>query len=296
MASRTVNLSGPSVGVGVFMSWQDDVALGNLFSRDGGNQSLNATILYSALSGTNPAGTVTLALLSLNDRFTTAFEATGRIIFEASDGTTLEVMIANADMSEPYQWVPANSAQVIAFSVHVQGLNDQSATLTLTDDPATVAPAFADSTGDAQAWTQNAAITPITVPAATGTPTPTYAAVGTLPAGINFNATTRVISGTRTATGSGTITIRATNSEGSDDWTVAHTTAAPPATVPAQPTGFAATATHNTVSLTWADPGDASITSYQILRRDITGGGSLGVHIDSVSRWDQLRRHHKHRT
>ena len=30
------------------------------------------------------------------------FEATGRIIFEASDGEMLEVMIANADMSEPY--------------------------------------------------------------------------------------------------------------------------------------------------------------------------------------------------
>ena len=148
--------------------------------------------------------------------------------------------------------------------------------------PAAAAPAFADSTGDAQSWTQNTAIASITVPAATGTPTPTYAAVGTLPAGINFNATTRVISGTRTATGSGTITIRATNSEGSADWTVAYTTAAPPATVPAQPTGFAATVTHNSVSLTWADPNDSSITSYQILRRDITGGGSLGVHIDSV--------------
>ena len=82
--------------------------------------------------------------------------------------------------------------------------------------------------------------------------------------------------------GSGTITIRASNSEGSDDWTVAYTTAVPPATVPAVPTGFAATVTHNSVSLTWNDPGDASITSYQILRRDITGSGSLGVHIDSV--------------
>ena len=63
--------------------------------------------------------------------------------------------------------------------------------------------------------------------------------------------------------------------------TVTHTPATP-ATVPDQPTGLAATATHDTVSLTWDDPSDSSITSYQILRRDVTGGGSLVVHIDSV--------------
>ena len=28
----------------------------------------------------------------------------------------LEVMIADADMTEPYQWIPANSAEVIAFA------------------------------------------------------------------------------------------------------------------------------------------------------------------------------------
>ena len=45
-----------------------------------------------------------------------------------------------------------------------------------------------------------------------------------------FNTTTRVISGTPTATGSGTIRIRATNTEGSDDWTVAYTIAVAPTT------------------------------------------------------------------
>ena len=89
-----------------------------------------------------------------------------------------------------------------------------------------VAPSFTDDTGDAQSWVQNTAITSVTVPAASGTPTPTYAVVGTLPAGLAFNTTTRVISGTPTAVGSGTITIRATNSEGDDDWTVSYTTTA----------------------------------------------------------------------
>ena len=213
-----------------------------------------------------------------------SFEQNGTITVTASDGTaltTIGIQEGIGNPSEPYSWSPWSTAVAQVFVSHVRGLADQSVTLTL-DDNLAAAPSFADDTGDAQSWTQNTAIVPVTVPAATGTPTPTYAAVGTLPAGIAFNTTTRVISGTRTATGSGTITIRASNSEGSDDWTVAYTTAVPPATVPSAPTGFAATVTHNSVSLTWDDPGDASIISYQILRRDITGSGSLGVHIDSV--------------
>ena len=41
------------------------------------------------------------------------------------------MMIADADMSEPYQWTPTNSAEVVAFVLHVKGLTDQDATLTL---------------------------------------------------------------------------------------------------------------------------------------------------------------------
>ena len=113
------------------------------------------------------------------------------------------------------------------FRTQVEGLVNQSLTLVFNDNPpVAVAPSFADDTGDAQTWTENVAIAPVTVPAADGTPTPTYAAVGTLPAGISFNTTTRVLSGTPTALGSGTITIRASNSAGMADWTVAYTTAA----------------------------------------------------------------------
>ena len=38
--------------------------------------------------------------------------------------------------------------------------------------------------------------------------------------------------------------------------------------LPAKPTGVVTTATHDSVSLAWDDPGDASITHYQIFRRD----------------------------
>ena len=94
------------------------------------------------------------------------------------------------------------------------------------DDDSLTAPSFSVDTGTAQSWTLNEAITDVTVPTASGNPTPTYAVEGSLPAGIAFDTSTRVISGTPTATGSGTITIRATNSEGNADWTVAYSTAA----------------------------------------------------------------------
>ena len=97
-----------------------------------------------------------------------------------------------------------------------------------TTNAAPVAPTFADDTGNAQTWIVDASIAAITVPAATGSPSPTYARVGNLPDGIAFNVNTRVISGTPTETGNGTIRIRATNSAGFDDWTVTYTTNAPP--------------------------------------------------------------------
>jgi hypothetical protein len=51
--------------------------------------------------------------------------------------------------------------------------------------------------------------------------------------------------------------------------------AAEPADPPAKPRGLEATATHDSVTLTWNDPGDDSITGYVILRRvreNDTGG------------------------
>ena len=42
----------------------------------------------------------------------------------------------------------------------------------------------------------------------------------------------------------------------------------PAAPVPDKPTGLSATATHDSVNLTWDDPGDESITGYVVLRRN----------------------------
>ena len=61
--------------------------------------------------------------------------------------------------------------------------------------------------------------------------------------------------------------VKAVNQHGDSeqsDYARADTPAAP---APAKPTGLAAQATHDSVTLTWDDPGDASITHHQVLRR-----------------------------
>ena len=40
-------------------------------------------------------------------------------------------------MAEIYQWTPSNSAEVVAFVLHVKDLTDQSATITLSGAAAT---------------------------------------------------------------------------------------------------------------------------------------------------------------
>ena len=247
MASITVSL-----GAGVFVSnriiWFQSSDLGPIFDANDEDQELSQVAIYTT-------GFVTVSITGGNNRFTPEFEATGRFIFEASDGEMLEITIGNADMSEQYGWTPTNSVEVIAFVNHVRALADKTATLTLTDEagdpPDHTAPSWTDDTGDAQAWTQNEAITPVTVPGASGIPLPTYSAVGN-PTGIAFNEETRVISGTPTAVGTGTITVTATNSEGSDDWTISYTTVAEIITPPPPPPPPVIPVTPRKAAPTWS--------------------------------------------
>ncbi len=64
-----------------------------------------------------------------------------------------------------------------------------------------------------------------------------------------------------------TYRIKAINAYGVSERSLWFHVATPAAPVPAQPTGLSATATLGQVVLTWADPGDDSITGYVILRR-----------------------------
>ena len=64
-------------------------------------------------------------------------------------------------------------------------------------------------------------------------------------------------------------------------WVRAYTPAAP---VPAAPTGLSASASHDSVTLTWDDPGDDSITGYVILRRnrDIHAEGEFTTLVENT--------------
>ena len=74
-----------------------------------------------------------------------------------------------------------------------------------------------------------------------------------------------------------------TDDEGNDESLTSGATAAvaaaEPAEPPAKPTGLSATATHDSVTLTWNDPQDDSITGYVILRRvrENDEGGEFSV-------------------
>ena len=57
------------------------------------------------------------------------------------------------------------------------------------------------------------------------------------------------------------------SSDRSDDSSGQKKQSEEPASAPDKPTGLEATATHDSVTLTWDDPGDDSITGYAILRR-----------------------------
>ena len=81
---------------------------------------------------------------------------------------------------------------------------------------------FASPTGNTALWRSGRAISTLTVPEATGTPAPSYTASG-LPAGLSFNATSREITGTPAAAGSGRAAITAANTLGSAVWTLAWT-------------------------------------------------------------------------
>ena len=81
-----------------------------------------------------------------------------------------------------------------------------------------------------------------------------------------------------------------TDDGGNDETLTSVSTAAvaaeePPAQEPpAQPTGLTGTVSHDAVSLSWDDPGDESVTGYQVLRRDkaLHAVGVFLVHVDDT--------------
>ena len=175
-------------------------------------------------------GTGTQSVGHQNDDLSDQFESTGQFIIRHGTNVLTLNMADTPDSTEPYKWTALPAAITFWRTIPAAGVE-----LTITMNAiAASAPAFSDPTGDALSGLVGGAITDVVVPAASGAPTPTYAVQGSLPAGLAFDPSTRTISGTPTSVGSGTITIRATNSGGHADWTVAYSFAAD--TTPSAPT------------------------------------------------------------
>ena len=298
MASVTVNISNTGWNTGTFgIAWTapagERISLGNTLASDPLQTQFWG---YLQFGRSSEAGKISIRLapdqttsvVAAGPDFTTEMETNGSILFEALDGSSVTV-IGITDTSDPYLWLADNAAAVTVFTENLILLADRSLTVTFNDNQGDVAPSFADDTGDAQTWETGTAITAITVPAATGTPTPTYAAEGNLPAGIAFDTATRVISGTPTATGSGTITIRATNSAGTADWTITYATTAP-ASAPSRPDAATLTVDSDTqITAVGVAPnnGGDTITSYD-WRYRITSPLGAWVNRSNVSNLTQV--------
>ena len=110
---------------------------------------------------------------------------------------------------------------------------------TVTADSMPAFPADPQLPPDTHAWIRGKAITPFTVDEATGGDAPlSYTATG-LPDGVAMNETTRVVSGTPTATGMDTATVTVTDNDSDTDsitfgWTVSTDTTC---VYPADPVG-----------------------------------------------------------
>ena len=160
-----------------------------------------------------------------NDDLSDLFEQDGQIVV-GFGGTDYTFSLAGADTADPYAWTPSNSddSAALATAIRVAGRLNRFGTLTLRDfTPGP--PVFADDTGDPITGEHGVALADVVVPEAGGGPNNTYAVVGDLPAGVTFAEATRTLSfdESQFADSSGTITVRATNALGTDDWTVAYT-------------------------------------------------------------------------
>ncbi len=158
-------------------------------------------------------------------------------------------------------------------------------------DPATATPVadlmpdFGTATVADQSYVQNTQITTLTLPQATGGDgTLTYSLSPDAPDGLAFDAANRILSGTPTTGQAATAyTYTATDADGD---TASLTFDITVLALPDAPTGLTSLGTAAKVTLSWTNPGDATITKYQVRHAaaafvpeetvwtDITGSGA----------------------
>ena len=213
-----------------------------------------------------------------DDDLSDQFERQGQFILRYGTNILVLNMVDTSDSAEPYTWAASSAGETFFRSIPAAGAD---ITLTINAFMAS-APVFSSATGTPVVGIVGEQITDIAVPEATSTPSATYTVEGSLPAGLAFDTSTRIISGTPTSAGSGTITIRALNPGGIADWTVSYNFAAdvdPAAPSIADKTGVKNTAltitlaegTSGNLPLTYAISNLPTGLSFNPSTREITG-------------------------
>ena len=157
------------------------------------------------------------------------------------------------------------NGQQYAFQIRAvnnAGNSDASDTATATPR-ADTDPSFGTQTIADQDYTRNTAIATLTLPAATGgNGTLTYSLSPNAPAGLNFDATNRTLTGTPSVVQDATqYTYTATDADGDTASLTFNITIAEAVEPPAKPRNFTAVAGDTEVTLNWEDPGTTASPS-----------------------------------
>ena len=171
--------------------------------------------------------------VGVDDDLSAAFEERGVITVTAEDGTSCSYALSEVtpeDTTEPYNGTVPAASGVTDFVNAYTGLDNGTfpAALRLYLPPettTTTAPSWTATSGTAFTGTVNTALTYDTPALDAGDGTIEYTITGE-PGGITIDSSTGDLSGTPTTAGSGTATITATNTAGSDSITVAWSIAA----------------------------------------------------------------------
>ena len=147
MASVTVTIPNSSWSVlTAFIQWNppntEHLALGSALSVGAAIQLFWGILIFGRANGEARVqlsdGTGAAEVVAGPD-FSLQMENFGTLEFVASNGDSL-TLTGIVDATEPYQWTPTNSAEVMAFAEILVGLTDRSLTVTLNDNVATTPP------------------------------------------------------------------------------------------------------------------------------------------------------------
>ena len=176
--------------------------------ENGGNTTVSASLDLAATSAFTVTITTDSDAVTVGDNASLSVAAgsttsTGTVTLSAVDDT-----LHTGDRTVVVSGALSPGAQAVAPA---------SVTLTVTDDDANTTPDFGTLTIADHNWPKDVGIAPLTLPAATGgNGALAYSLSPGLPAGLNFDATTRTVSGTPTASQALTLyTYTATDADGS---------------------------------------------------------------------------------